>query len=164
MLPVRLINTADCYNLVLHLRFVSGSLTEINWSVAASCGLMLPVTSDLFGGFYWSCARFTALLGFICPGENRGENTHLLHLNTQCSTQHNTQVHWWEGLICDESIIAHRYWPCVHFTFEYMVSFVKVLLKSRARLYELIVRKVQGSETFNSVIKALLQTTHKETY
>lgn len=90
MLPVRLINTADCYNLVLHLRFVSGSLTEINWSVAASCGLMLPVTSDLFGGFYWSCALFTALLGFICPGENRGENAHLLHLNTQCSTQHNT--------------------------------------------------------------------------
>lgn len=88
MLPVRLINTADCYNLVLHLRFVSGSLTEINWSVAASCGLMLSVTSDLFGGFYWSCALFTALLGFICPGENRGENAHLLHLNTQCSTQH----------------------------------------------------------------------------
>lgn len=46
----------------------------------------------------------------------------------------------------------------MHFTFEYMVSFVKVLLKSRARLCELIVRKVQRSETFNSVIKALLQT------
>lgn len=52
MLPVRLINTADCYNLVLHLRFVSGSLTEIEvWQPPAVwCCLSRQTCSEGFIG------------------------------------------------------------------------------------------------------------------